>query len=208
VWIASDDYLFIADFGNNRVQVLTPNFDMHDDVGVGQLSHPSGVCASDDVVVVSEFTTCRIKVFNRRDGTIRRLFGSPAASQAYPDGDAAQAGGLETPRALCFVSDSSHVAVADGLGVSVFRVDCGTFIRRVGTFKCAIGVACSAFGELVVAACFEDYICVFDADCDLSTRIELPCSRCCGVAIHGGTIFALQPSSAGGAAKCLTFGAQ
>jgi hypothetical protein len=63
-------------------------------------------------------------------------------------------------------------------------VDCGTFIRRVGTFKCAIGVACSAFGELVVAACFEDHMSVFDADCDLSTRIELPCSRSCGVAIQ------------------------
>jgi hypothetical protein len=41
--VASDDYVFVADCGNNRVQVLTPRLDFHSFVGVGQLVAPAGV---------------------------------------------------------------------------------------------------------------------------------------------------------------------
>jgi DNA-binding beta-propeller fold protein YncE len=44
VWIADDDHVFVADYGNNRVQVLTPRLDFHGFVGVGQLESPAGVC--------------------------------------------------------------------------------------------------------------------------------------------------------------------
>jgi hypothetical protein len=43
LWVASDDYVFVADCGNNRVQVLTPRLDFHSFVGVGQLVAPAGV---------------------------------------------------------------------------------------------------------------------------------------------------------------------
>jgi DNA-binding beta-propeller fold protein YncE len=44
VWIAPDDFVFVAEYGNNRVQVLTPTLDFHSFVGVGQLRSPMGVC--------------------------------------------------------------------------------------------------------------------------------------------------------------------
>jgi hypothetical protein len=37
VCIAPDDFVFVSDFGNHRVQVLTPALDFHGFVGVGQL---------------------------------------------------------------------------------------------------------------------------------------------------------------------------
>jgi sugar lactone lactonase YvrE len=56
VWIASDDNVFIADCGNGRVQVLSPDLDHHwrRPIG-GGLIRPVGVCANADVVVVCEY---------------------------------------------------------------------------------------------------------------------------------------------------------
>jgi DNA-binding beta-propeller fold protein YncE len=52
VCIASDGFVFVADAGNDRVQVLTPTLDFHCFIGQGQLERPVGVCADADVVVV------------------------------------------------------------------------------------------------------------------------------------------------------------
>ncbi len=76
VYIAPDDFVFVADNGNHRVQVLTPTLDFHSFVGVGQLRGPAGVCANADVVVVSDADVHRISVFKRGDGALVRWFGS------------------------------------------------------------------------------------------------------------------------------------
>jgi hypothetical protein len=69
VWIASDDFVFVAESGNCRVQVLTPRLDFHGFVGAGKVTNPSGVCANADVVVVvAEQMSHRIWVFNRHAG--------------------------------------------------------------------------------------------------------------------------------------------
>jgi hypothetical protein len=157
VWVASDDFVFVADYGNKRVQVLTPHLDFHGFVGVGQLSGPAGVCADDDVIMVSEPRAHRISVFARCDGGLLRRFWSEGR------GD----GQLNYPRGLCFMSGHRHVAVADYLNhrVSVFSVE-GEFVRHVGVgeLSSAQGVACSAFGELVVADTHNDRIVVFSAN--------------------------------------------
>jgi DNA-binding beta-propeller fold protein YncE len=73
VSVAADDgFVFVAELGNNRVQVLTPSLDFHAFIGAGAVTRPTGVCANADVVVVSEAGTHRISVFDRRDGTLRR----------------------------------------------------------------------------------------------------------------------------------------
>jgi hypothetical protein len=48
VRVASDGFVLLADYGNGRVQVLTPRLDFHDFVGVGQLFAPAVICADDD----------------------------------------------------------------------------------------------------------------------------------------------------------------
>jgi hypothetical protein len=117
VWIAPDDFVFVVDWGNDRVQVLTPTLDFHCFVGVGQLRGPIGVCANADVVVVSEVAVAadRISVFNCGDGALLRRFGSSG------DGD----GQLRQPIGLCFMSGDRHVAVVElhNHRVSVFSID-------------------------------------------------------------------------------------
>jgi hypothetical protein len=66
VWIVSDGFVFVADYGNNRVQALTPALDFHAFVAVkSQVAGPVGVCASDNVITVAEHTADRISVLNR-----------------------------------------------------------------------------------------------------------------------------------------------
>jgi 6-phosphogluconolactonase (cycloisomerase 2 family) len=79
--IAPDGFVFVAEYDNNRVRVLTPALDDHCFIGEGQVRGPLGVCANADVVVVSEYHGHRIAVFNRGDGALLRRFGT------YGDGD-------------------------------------------------------------------------------------------------------------------------
>jgi DNA-binding beta-propeller fold protein YncE len=181
VWIAPDDFVFIADCNNERVQVLTPTLDFHCFVGVGQLRGPFGVCANADVVVVSEADVHHISVFNRHDGALLRQFGS------YGSGD----GQLVSPRGLCFTPGDRHVAVAEWGNdrVSVFSVD-GQFIRHVGVgvLQCPEGVACSAFDEPVVADTGNHRVAVFSDVGEL--LMSIGDGFFTGVAIHGSTVFA------------------
>jgi DNA-binding beta-propeller fold protein YncE len=184
VWVASDDFVFVADFGNNRVQVLTPRLELYGSVGVGQLRGPSGVCADDDVIVVSEATAHRISVFKRCDGALLCRFAT------YGRGD----GQLHRPQGLCFMSGHRNVAVADCINsrVSVFSVE-GTFVRHVGVGKLRgpTGVACSAFDELVVADYGNRRVAVFSASDSSEMLMAMECGVVTSVATHGSTIFAL-----------------
>jgi DNA-binding beta-propeller fold protein YncE len=181
VCIAPDDFVFVVDYGNNRVQVLTPTLDFHSFVGVGQLSGPVGVCANADVVVVSQFAAHRISVFNRRDGGLLRQFGSFGSSD----------GRLSSPCGLCFMSRDRRVAVVEQGNdrVSVFSID-GEFIRHVGVgvLKRPVGVACSAFDELVVADTDNRRVVVLSDVGDV--LLSFGDGHFAGVAMIGSTVFA------------------
>jgi DNA-binding beta-propeller fold protein YncE len=181
LWIASDDYVFVADCGNNRVQVLTPSLDFDAIVGAGQLSGPAGVCANDDVIVVSEYSADRVTVFARGDHSLLYRFGASGRSEFQ----------LHHPCGLCFLSGNRHIALADcgNDRVSVFSLK-GGFIRHVGvgTLSRPCGVVCSAFDELVVADYGNKRVSVFSASGELLEPIGR--GDFTGVALHGGTIFA------------------
>ncbi len=180
VWVAPTD-VFVADCDNDRVQVLTPRLGFRGFIGVGQLDSPAGVCANDDVVVVSELRKHRITVFQRDDGAVMRRFGSRGSGN----------GQLGTPCGLCFMSGDRHIAVADSSNdrVCVFGID-GEFIRHVGldVLKGPTGVACSAVDELVVADCGNRRVAVFRASGELLKVMGRGAFS--GVAVHGGTVFA------------------
>jgi DNA-binding beta-propeller fold protein YncE len=164
VWVASDGVVFVADYGNDRVQVLTPTLDFHGVVGVGSLQHPVGVCANADVVVVSENGPYRISVFHRGDGALLRRF----------DGRTRGDSQLSCPLGLCFVSGDRYVAIADvsSSRVSVFSVD-GEFIRHVGVgvLKYPHSVAASPYDELVVADTGNDRAVVFSSEGDVAVTM-------------------------------------
>jgi DNA-binding beta-propeller fold protein YncE len=195
VWVASDDFMFVADCRNKRVQVLTPRLNFHGFVGVGDLSGPAGVCADDDVIVVSEEDVHRISVFGRCDGALLRRFGS------HGRGD----GQLNWPYGLCFMSGHRHVAVADNINhrVSVFSVE-GEFVRHVGVGKLIYpsGVACSAFDEIVVTNAWNGRIVVFSASGEMLHTMRG--GDFTGFAMHGGTIFA-QTRGDDSDEKCVVF---
>jgi DNA-binding beta-propeller fold protein YncE len=188
VWIAPDDFVFVADCVNNRVQVLTPSLDFHAFVGVGQLDGPAGVCANADVVVVSENNASRVSVFSRGDGTFLRQFGR----EGRGDGDSQ----LNCPSALCFMSGDRHVAIADTSNsrVSVFSVD-GDFIRHVGVGVLGRpkGVFCSAFDELVVADKGNDRVVVFTASGEVA--MTFGDGGFSGIALYRGCVFAQREES-------------
>ncbi len=188
VCIAPDDYVFVADAGNNRVQVLTPTLDFHAFIGVGHLARPVGVCANADVVVASE--PHRISVFSREDGALRRRFGCRGSG----DGE------VDCPFGLGFIGDHIAVAEHDNNRVSVFSVD-GEFIRHVGVgvLSRPHGVAASAFDELVVADKGNNRVVVFNSAGDVVTTMAVDAVM--GVVIHGGAVFA---QSYGGQ-KCVVF---
>jgi hypothetical protein len=179
VWVARDDYVFVADMGNCRVQVLTPALDFYGVVGAGHLTCPIGVCANDEFIVVSEDES--LAVFSRRTGTLLRRIGADSVCD----------GQKWSPSGLCFMSDDRHFAVADaGNGrVSVFSVD-GVCIRHVGAGLLSFprAVACSAFDELVVADWRNCHVAIFSASGDLMKTLRG--GSFAGVAVHGCTIFA------------------
>jgi DNA-binding beta-propeller fold protein YncE len=196
VCIADDGVVFVADYGNHRVQVLTPGLDACvKSLGgpAGILNSPSGVCANADIVVVSEVGARRLTVLKRSDGSVVRRMGSEGS------GD----GQLKQPQGVCFMSGGSHVAVADygNDRVCVFGVD-GTFLRHVGVgvLKSPVGVACSAFDELVVADYGGRRVRLFSASGALLKAFgdDIHVS---GVAIHGGIIFAQDY----GSKKCVLY---
>jgi DNA-binding beta-propeller fold protein YncE len=183
VRIASDDCVFVADCGNNRVQVLTPRLDFHGFIGAGELRSPTGVCANADVVVVSERDAHRVAVFNRVDGALVHRFGSMGGG----DGE------LNGPAGVCFLSGDRHIAVADSDNsrVSVFGVD-GSFVRHVGVgvLVSPDGVACSACDELVVADAGNGRVVLFDGSGEHAANMTIGRRKFFGVAIHGAAIFA------------------
>ena len=197
VWVASDDHVFVADQGNNRIQVLTPRvFEFHGFVGVGQLEGPSGVCADEHVVCVSELVN-RVSVFGRGDGTLLRRLGGLRYGYSM----------LKNPHGLCFMSKNQHVAVADRANhrITVFSLE-GEFIRTVGyyEFNNPTGVACSERGGELIVACagYDGGVFVFSANDELLHTMERGFFR--GVAMHGDAIFA-QTTKDDGGCMCMVF---
>jgi hypothetical protein len=183
-WVASDDFVFVAELGNKRIQILTPrDFDFHGFVGMGQLQRPNGVCADGDIIAVSELDLFHIKVFRRGDGALLRRIGS------IRSGD----GTLWSPSALCFMSGHSRMAVTDVANrrICVLSLE-GEILCTVGVDKLSWprGVACSGSGdELVVADGVNGGVKVFSSSGELLYEMERG-TTFQGVTVHGASILA------------------
>jgi DNA-binding beta-propeller fold protein YncE len=179
VCVSPDNFVFVAEYGNRRVQVLTPQLDFHGFVGVKHLHGPHGVCADTGVIAVSEITAGQIVLFSRRDGALLRRFGSPGRG----------AGQLACPLGLCFLGESGRIAVAnEDERISVFSFD-GTFVCHVSdtALRFPVAIACSAFGELVVAT--KSGVVVVSAGGEVLDTIST--TKFTGVAVHGDSVFAV-----------------
>jgi tripartite motif-containing protein 2/3/tripartite motif-containing protein 71 len=191
--VAPDGFVFVADYGNHRVKVLSPDLTFYSIIGEGELHGPSGaVCANADVVVVSQTLTVRVSVFRRDDGALVRHFSSQGEGH----------GQLLWPLSVCFLPDDRHIAVADADRghVSIFSVD-GDFIRNVGdgVLNMPRGVACSGAGELVVADTGSRRVRVFDDNGSLVHSFGD--AEFNSVVVHGVTVIA----ASGDGQTCVVF---
>jgi hypothetical protein len=181
VFIASDEFVFVADSDNSRIQILTPCLGFHGIVGAGQLRYPVGVCADADVIAVSDIVVThggvegRINVFGRDSWHLLRHI----ASQV-----------LHTPLALCFMSDHRAVAVTDQCRDCVFVLTLdGRSVRRVGVGRLSIpySIACSSYDELIVTDDDHGHIAVFDSEGVV--RKTIACGVFTSVHVHNSVLF-------------------
>jgi hypothetical protein len=203
VCFAPDDYVFVADAGNNRVQVLTPQLEFYSFLGIGTLTSPTWVCASAEVVVVAGTQAVArhvwydlnylpalappardrdrditVTVIRRRNGDVVHQFRSGCGTLV----------GLS----LTQLGKGLNIVIADKRHVAVFGLD-GTKSRELcgGMVSHATGMACAASGEVIVADA-NDRIVVFSATGEL---LHTFACKSHGIAVHGHTIFALDANS-------------
>jgi hypothetical protein len=129
VFVADDDFVFIADGAVDRVVVLTPKFKYHQQLGRGVLRHLYGVCATADYVFTSESHANCIAIINRATGRFMRqiTMNDPVHTNVYESW-------RPNPTALCLLADRRHfiVAVQHRYLATVYTLD-GKFVRHLGT---------------------------------------------------------------------------
>ena len=171
--MSSTDEVFVADFGNNRIQAFRLDGSFVRSWGSrgsapGQFHGPRGLAVHGDLVLVSEWLNDRIQCFGL-DGSFVRMWGSKGAAP----------GQFNHPQGLA-VSSAGEVFVCDedNHRVQVFDLD-GTFRRTWGSkgvapcqFQIPHSVAVSPACEVLVS----DETCVqaFGADGTFIRCLHLP----------------------------------
>jgi hypothetical protein len=116
VAVSRDGSVLVAEFSNDRIQVMTPQLRLVRYLGVGELHGPAGVCAvdagDDGAVIVAGERRGRMVTF-AADGRVLHRWT------------------VASDRVTCVVALPSGVAVASRRGhIHIFRVD-GAFVRSV-----------------------------------------------------------------------------
>lgn len=178
VYIAPDDFVFVADYANDCIQILTPQLTLHSVIADGgdDTRNPCGVCANDQLIVVALMGSGILRVFSRENGALLWRV-------AFLSGHAFTCGGLdEMKRAhtghvggVCFTpwppyegdTHNNRVAIANNSEHRVTVVDAitGQIVRHIGEgiLNRPWSVASTTFGELVVADAMNHRIVVFSA---------------------------------------------
>jgi hypothetical protein len=178
VYIAPDDFVFVADYANDCIQILTPQLTLHSVIGNqdDDTRNPCGVCANDRIIVVALMGSGILRVFSRVNGALLWRV-------AFLSGHAFTYGGLdEMKRAhtghvggVCFTpctpyegdAYNNRVAIANNSENRVTVVDAitGQIVRHIGEgiLNRPWSVASTTFGELVVADAMNHRIVVFSA---------------------------------------------
>ena len=117
--VARDGNVLVAEFSNDRIQVMTPQLRLVTYLGVGVLHGPAGVCV---VVDTDNDDAQAVVVAGERRGRMVTF---------AADGRVLHSWTVASDRVTCVVALPSGVAVASRRGnIHMFRVD-GTFVRSV-----------------------------------------------------------------------------
>ncbi len=171
VAIAPDGEIYVADSGNNRIQVFSPEGQFVREwgsggSGPGEFNEPWGLVVDDSFVYVADTWNHRVQKFDRA-GNLVNTFGTSGA----PAGDGVDQGlGLFFgPRDIVFLNDN-ELAITDtgNHRIQVMDTD-GNFLRQVGglgslpgQFNEPVGLARGADGSIFVADTWNGRIQQFD----------------------------------------------
>jgi predicted membrane-bound mannosyltransferase/DNA-binding beta-propeller fold protein YncE len=173
VAVASDGEIYVADSGNNRIQVFAADGAFLREfgsagAGPGQFNEPWGLAVDDAFVYVADTWNHRIQKFSR-DGQLVNAFGASGA----PAGDGSDQGlGLFFgPRDIVFLN-ANELAITDtgNHRIQVMDTD-GNFLRQAGglgslpgQFNEPVGLGLGVDGSLFVADTWNGRIQQLDAN--------------------------------------------
>lgn len=173
--VASDGAVFVADSGNNRIQVLTPALEFARALTGAALRFPVGVCADAENVYVAHDGDDAISVLHRESGALRWLIRACAM-----------------PRFLCLLPGRRQLAVSGLYDLHVVGVY-GEPVRYQYMDRHVTGIACSAAGELVLTAGNPGDVYILGLERgsagEFEVRLGSKRSRHRGVALHGDVLY-------------------
>ena len=154
-----DDILYVADYGNNRIQELTSGGDfLHkfgkEGSGPGELCGPTAVTVdADNRLIVSDSRNNRIQIFDLSGSCLLIIDGNGIGIHSFQD-----------PESLALDPQGNiHVAANSSNVISVFTTN-GKYIRTYGDLllKGPIGIAIDGEGYCIVSENDSNCLSIFD----------------------------------------------
>ena len=153
------EVMYIADYGNHRIQKLTTGGKfLHKfgkkGSGQGQLNYPCGIVVdSKKRVIVSEMGNNRVQVFSHDGNWLLIVYGAGSYDNYF-----------QSPRGLALDPQRNiHVAAGGSNTIKVFTPE-GTYVRSYGDVKYPSGVAVDAEGYSFVSEYDGDCFSIFDPE--------------------------------------------
>ena len=151
------DVMYVADFGNHRVQKLTSRGEFlhklgQQGSGQGQFTYPIAVIVdSNNRLIVSDYGNHRIQIFNEGGGWLQTIDGKGSGNHCF-----------QNPWGLALDPQGNiHVAAYNSSTIKLFTME-GVYVRTYGDLKQPIGIAIDDEGCSIVSEYGSHCISIFD----------------------------------------------
>ena len=150
------DVMFVADYGNHRIQKLTTGgqflqkFGQHGS-GQGQFNHPISVIVDQrDRMIVADYGNNRVVILDQNDSWLMTINGNVSGTQ-----------GFKSPWGLALDPQGNINAAHDSNTIKVFTPE-ETYVRSYGDVKAPIGIAIDEEGYSLVSEWSGNCLSIFD----------------------------------------------
>jgi DNA-binding beta-propeller fold protein YncE len=163
--VDSNQLVYVANTGNDRIEVFKKDGSFVKQIGIGQLQRPENVTVKDDCVCVADTSNHRICIFQKgrlaqtvgTRGSGPGQFMNPSAVAFSPDGD-------------MFVTDHKNCRV------QVFSSK-GQYLREFGgdQLRGPQHIIITSNEEVFIADWGSGHVAIFNTSGDLLHRLYVPC---------------------------------